>query len=260
MSIITKSLKNKKSFIPFITCGDPNLETTEKLIHEAVKNGADLIELGIPFSDPVAEGPVIQAADLRALKSGTTTEKLFDFVKQIRTSVPIPLVFMTYANIVFSSGSEKFIKRCRDVGINGIITPDLPFEESDEFKPFCDKYDIDLISMISPTSQNRIPMIAKEAAGFLYVVSSLGVTGIRNEINTDLESMIKTVREYTDIPCEIGFGISTPEQAEKMSAIADGVIVGSAIVKIVGEYGTQSPEHVGTFIRKMKDAVMKNNY
>ena len=217
--------------------------------------GADLIELGIPFSDPTAEGPVIQEANERALKGGVTTDKIFDFVRDLRKETDIPLVFMTYANVIFSYGAEKFISKCREIKIDGLILPDLPFEEKDEFLPLCKKYDVDLISMIAPTSAKRISMIAREAAGFLYIVSSLGVTGTRSEITTDLKSIMDTVRQSTNIPCAIGFGISTPEQAAKMAALSDGAIVGSAIVKLIGEYKTKAPEKVGEFVKKMKEAV-----
>ena len=222
----------------------------------AVQSGADLIELGIPFSDPTAEGPVIQGANLRALNGGVTTDKVFDFVQELRCDVSVPMVFMTYANVVFSYGAERFISTCRDVGIDGLILPDLPFEEKEEFQPICRKYGVDLISMIAPTSDRRIARIAKEAEGFLYIVSSLGVTGTRSEITTNLASIVQVVRENTDIPCAIGFGISTPEQAKKMAELSDGAIVGSAIIKIIEKYGKDAPEHVGQYVRSMKDALV----
>ena len=255
MSNIKKAFENGKAFIAFVTCGDPDLETTAKVVRAAVENGADLIELGIPFSDPTAEGPVIQGANLRALRGGITTDKIFAFVKELRRDVKVPMVFMTYANVVFSYGAEKFISTCRDIGIDGLILPDLPFEEKEEFLPACRQYDVDLISLIAPTSENRISMIAREAEGFIYIVSSLGVTGTRNEIRTDLSSIVKVVRENTKVPCAIGFGISTPEQAKKMADISDGAIVGSAIVKLIEKYGTDAPEHVGEYVKSMKDAI-----
>jgi len=255
MSNIAKAFENKKAFIPFITCGDPDLETTGKLVKEAVKNGASLVELGIPFSDPTAEGPVIQGANLRALEGGVTTDKIFDFVRELRKEVSVPMVFMTYANVVFSYGSEAFIKTCSEIGIDGIILPDLPFEEKEEFLPECHKYGVDLISLIAPTSKDRVAMIAKEAEGFIYLVSSLGVTGTRTEINTDLDSIVKIIRANTSVPCAIGFGISTPEQAKKMASISDGAIVGSAIIKIMEKYGKESPSYVGEYIKSMTDAL-----
>ena len=255
MSNISKAFANGKAFIPFITCGDPDLGTTAKIVREAVDAGADLIELGIPFSDPTAEGPVIQGANVRALKGGVTTDKIFDLVRELRQDIDTPMVFMTYANVVFSYGADHFISACSDIGMDGIILPDLPYEEKEEFLPVCHKYGIDLISLIAPTSENRIAMIAKEAEGFLYIVSSLGVTGTRSEITTDLASIIKVVRENTSIPCAIGFGISTPEQAKKMADIADGAIVGSAIIKIMEKYGKEAPSHVGEYVRSMKEAV-----
>ena len=255
MSKIKSAFENGKAFIPFITCGDPNLDTTEKIVREAVKNGADLIELGIPFSDPTAEGPVIQGANIRALAGGVTTDKIFDMVKKLREDLSIPMVFMTYANVVFSYGAEKFISICHDIGIDGLILPDLPYEEKDEFLPICEKYDVDLISLIAPTSDKRIGMISKDAKGFIYIVSSLGVTGTRSEITTDLDSVVSVIRKNTDVPCAIGFGISTPEQASKMASLSDGAIVGSAIIKIIEKYGKDSPKHVGEYIKSMKDAL-----
>ncbi len=255
MTKIASAFENGKAFIPFITCGDPDLETTKKAVLAMVENGADLIELGIPFSDPTAEGPVIQGANIRALNGGVTTDQIFEFVKDLRKSVSIPMVFMTYANVVFHYGSEKFISTCAEIGIDGIILPDLPYEEKEEFLPVCDKYGVDLISLIAPTSENRIAMIAKDATGFLYIVSSLGVTGTRSEIKTDLASIIEVVRQNTDIPCAIGFGISTPDQAKKMADISDGAIVGSAIIKILEKYGKEAPRYIGEYVKSMKDAI-----
>lgn len=256
MSNIAKAFENGKAFIAFLTCGDPDLETTGAAVRAAVENGADLIELGIPFSDPTAEGLVIQGANLRALRGGITTDKIFDFIRALRQEVTVPLVFMTYANVVFSYGSDRFISTCRDVGIDGLILPDLPYEEKEEFLPYCRKYGVDLISLIAPTSENRIAMIAREAEGFLYIVSSLGVTGTRSEIKTDLASMVQVVRQNTKIPCAIGFGISTPEQAAKMAALSDGAIVGSAIVKLLKRYGQDAPSHVGDYVKSMKAAMI----
>ena len=256
MSNIRKAFEKGKAFIAFITCGDPDLATTAEAVKEAVRNGADLIELGIPFSDPTAEGPVIQGANIRALKGGVTTDKIFDFVRELRKEVTVPMVFMTYANVVFSYGSEKFIATCKEIGMDGLILPDVPFEEKEEFQSICDRYDIDFISLIAPTSENRIAMIAKEAKGFLYIVSSLGVTGTRTEIKTDLSSIMEVVRRNTDVPCAIGFGIFTPEQAKKMAGLSDGAIVGSAIIKILEKYGTEAPKYVGEYVKSMKNAII----
>lgn len=255
MSKISEAFANGKAFIPFVTCGDPDLETTGKIVREMEKNGADIVELGIPFSDPTAEGPVIQGANIRALSGGVTTDKIFDFVRELRKDVKIPLVFMTYANVVFSYGIERFVKTCSEVGINGIILPDVPFEEKEEFAPTCRQYGIDFISLIAPTSENRIETIASNAEGFLYIVSSLGVTGVRSEIKTDIGSMTTAVRKHTKVPCAIGFGISKPEQAAKMAALSDGCIVGSAIVKIIAEHGRESAPFVGEYVKQMKDAI-----
>lgn len=256
MSNIRKAFENGKAFIAFITCGDPDLATTAEAVKEAVRNGADLIELGIPFSDPTAEGPVIQGANIRALKGGVTTDGIFDFVRELRKEVTVPMVFMTYANVVFSYGSEKFIATCKEIGMDGLILPDVPYEEKEEFQSICDQYDMDFISLIAPTSENRIAMIAKEAKGFLYIVSSLGVTGTRTEIKTDLSSIMEVVRRNTDVPCAIGFGISTPEQAKKMAGLSDGAIVGSAIIKILEKYGTEAPKYVGEYVKSMKNAII----
>ncbi len=255
MSNIQKAFQNGKAFIAFLTCGDPDLGTTAAAVRAAVAGGADLIELGIPFSDPTAEGPVIQGANLRALQGGVTTDQVFGLVWELRRDVSIPLVFMTYANVVFSYGSERFIANCREVGIDGLILPDVPYEEKEEFLPLCRQYGVDLISLIAPTSQNRIAMIAREAEGFLYIVSSLGVTGARKEITTDLASIVKVVRQNTQIPCAIGFGISTPQQAGEMAALADGAIVGSALVQLLEQYGKDAPAHIGAYVREMKAAM-----
>ena len=252
---ITDAFAKGKAFIPFITCGDPSLETTEELVYAMEKAGADLIELGIPFSDPTAEGPVIQAANIRALSNGVTTDKIFEMVEKMRKKTSVPMVFMTYANVVFSYGTEKFCRRAAETGMDGLILPDVPFEEKEEFASVCRKYGLDLISLIAPTSHERIREIAKEAEGFVYCVSSLGVTGVRKEITTDIGEMVKMVKSQKNIPCAVGFGISTPEQAEKMASQADGVIVGSAIVKLCEAYGEDCVPYVYEYVKKMKDAV-----
>ena len=258
MSKIKEAFAQGKAFIPFITCGDPNLETTAAAVRAAVENGADLVELGIPFSDPTAEGVVIQEANVRALKGGVTTDKIFDMVKNLRGDVKVPFVFMTYANVVFSYGAEKFISTCKEIGIDGLILPDVPFEEKEEFLPLCRKYGVDLISMIAPTSEDRIAKIAREAVGFVYIVSSLGVTGVRSEIKTDLTSIVAAVRANTKIPCAIGFGISTPAQAKQMAKISDGAIVGSAIIKILAKHGENAPKLIGEYVREMKNALTED--
>ncbi len=263
MSNIQKAFEKGKAFIPFITCGDPSLEVTEQIVYAAEEAGADLIELGIPFSDPTAEGPVIQEANLRALSGGVTTDKIFDMVRRIRKNTSIPMVFMTYANVVFSyrvgnkeglpSGTEEFIRTAAEIGMDGLILPDVPHEEKGEFDGICKKYGLDFISLIAPTSHERIAQIAKDASGFVYCVSSMGVTGVRKEITSDVGSMVRLVKQTKDIPCAVGFGISTPEQAKSMSALSDGAIVGSAIVRICGQYGKDCVPHVKAYIQSMKD-------
>lgn len=255
MSKIQEAFANGKAFIPFITCGDPDLETTIAIVKEMAAAGADLIELGIPFSDPTAEGPVIQEANIRALSGGVTTDKIFDIVRQLRETVSVPMVFMTYANVVYSYGAEDFIRICSEIGIDGLILPDIPYEEKDEFDPLCKKYGLDLISLIAPTSEGRISMISSKASGFIYIVSSLGVTGTRSEIHTDIASMVKLIRENSSIPCAVGFGISTPEQAATMASVSDGAIVGSAIIKLIAKHGKQAAPIVGEYVRKMKEAL-----
>lgn len=255
MSDIKAAFENGKAFIPFVTAGDPDLETTEKLLIEMSKNGADIIEIGIPFSDPIAEGVVIQEADLRALASGTTTDKIFEMVKRVRSEIKCALAVMTYMNPIFVYGTDKFMQRCSECGISAVIVPDTPFEEKQELAPYCDKHGVELVSLIAPTSHDRIKMIAKEAQGFVYCVSSMGVTGVRSEITTDIGEMVRLVKSVSDTPCAVGFGISTPEQAKKMAESADGVIVGSAIVKIVAKYGKDCIKPVCDYVRSMKEAI-----
>ena len=275
---ISEAFAKGKAFIPFITCGDPSLEITEQLVYAMEEAGAELIELGIPFSDPTAEGPVIQEANVRALSGGVTTDKIFDMVVKIRKKTSIPMVFMTYANVVFSYGTERFIRKAAEIGMDGLILPDVPFEEKEEFDVVCKQYGLELISLIAPTSHDRITRIAnllvipvsqkspptshdritriaKEANGFVYCVSSLGVTGTRTQITTDIGAMVKLVKAAKDIPCAVGFGISTPEQAKKMAAQSDGAIVGSAIVKICAAHGENCVPYVKDYVKSMKDAV-----
>jgi tryptophan synthase alpha chain len=255
MSNIKNAFKNGKAFIAFITGGDPSIEKTKEFVLEMIKAGADLIEIGIPFSDPIAEGPVIQEANNRALAAGATVEKLFNLVAELRKETSVPLLFMTYVNPVFHYGYDAFFKRSSEVGLDGIIIPDLPFEEQTPVKEAAGKFGIDLISLIAPTSEARIKEIAKTANGFIYLVSSMGVTGIRGKITTDLDSITKTIKSVSSVPLAIGFGIHTPAQASQMAKIADGVIVGSAIVKIAAEHGKEAGPHIYRYVKEMKDAI-----
>ena len=255
MNRIQNAFDNKKAFIGFITAGDPSLDKTEEFILEMEKAGAALVEIGIPFSDPIAEGPVIQEANLRALSAGCTTDKIFDMVAKLRKKTQIPLAFMAYANSLYKYGYDRFCKRCAEVGIDGLIIPDMPFEEKGELQEFTEKYDLKLISLIAPTSHERISMIAKEAEGFVYCVSSLGVTGMRSQITTDIGAMVQLVKAQKDIPCAVGFGISTPEQAKKWAALAVGVIVGSAIVKLCETHGADCVPYIKEYVKSMKDAI-----
>jgi tryptophan synthase alpha chain len=256
MTRITDTFKkNKKVFIPFVTAGDPDLETTEKLIYAMEEAGAGIIELGIPFSDPVAEGPVIQEADNRALKAGFKIDKLFEMLKKVRANTQVPLVFLTYVNPIFTYGRDKFFKNCKETMIDGVIVPDMPFEEKDTLKGDAAKYGIELISLIAPTSHDRVQMIAKEAQGYIYLVSSMGVTGVREKITTNLGEIVEKIREVTDRPIAVGFGIAEPQQAAEMAALSDGAIVGSAIVKIIAKEGRNAVEPVKEYVKKMADAV-----
>ena len=273
MSRIKEAFAHGKAFIPFITAGYPDLATTREVVKAAQDNGADLIEIGIPFSDPTAEGPVIQTANVIALEGGVTTDQIFEFVRQLREKdhITVPMVFMTYANVVYSyheggdgdrNGSDGedrgrfgFCRKCADVGIDGLILPDVPFEEKEEFQDACRAAGLDLISLIAPTSEERIAKIAADADGFIYVVSSLGVTGVRTKITTDIGAITRKIRSVTDVPCAVGFGISTPEQAAAMAAQSDGAIVGSAIIRMITEYGKDAASEVGRYVKRMKDAL-----
>ncbi|MCM1103791.1 MAG: tryptophan synthase subunit alpha [Clostridium sp.] len=255
MSKIAQAFADGKAFIPFLTAGDPTADKTVEFIMEMVRAGADLIEIGIPFSDPTAEGEVIQNANVRALKAGITTDGVFEIVRQVRQKTQIPIVFLTYLNPVFHYGYDAFLARCKEIGVDGIICPDLPFEEKKELSDVASTYDVDIISLIAPTSEERIRMIAREATGYIYLISSKGVTGVRSQITTDIKKMYQSVREVTDVPCAVGFGISTPEQAADMAAKSDGAIVGSAIVKLIAQYKEAAGAQVYEYVKKMKDAL-----
>lgn len=255
MNNFEKVFQNKKAFIAFLTAGDPDADSTVRYILELEKAGADLIEIGIPFSDPTAEGPVIQEASLRALRGGMNTDGVFDIAAKVRKTSKVPLAFMTYLNPVFHYGYDNFFKRCRELDIGGVIIPDLPFEEKEEAEETAGQYGVAVIPLIAPTSEERIKMIAAEAKGFIYIVSSMGVTGVRQQINTDIGSMVRAIRETTDTPCAVGFGINMPEQARKMASEADGVIVGSAIVKLIAENGKNADRALYDYVKKMKAAI-----
>ena len=252
---ISTAFENKKAFIGFLTAGDPTFDSSFDNIMAMVKGGADLIEIGIPFSDPIAEGPVIQNADVRALNGGMTTDRAFELAAKVRAETDIPLVFMTYLNPVFKYGYDRFFAKCAEIGVDGLICPDMPFEEKSEADKIAREHGISIISMIAPTSEERIKSIAESAEGFLYIVSSLGVTGVRSEIKTDLASIMESVKKYAKVPAAIGFGISTPEQAAKMAAISDGAIVGSAIVRIIEKYGENAADEIYKYVKSMTDAV-----
>ncbi|MDR2842479.1 MAG: tryptophan synthase subunit alpha [Spirochaetaceae bacterium] len=255
MSRIANAFNHGKAFIGFVTGGDPSVEKSEEFILQMIKAGADLIEIGIPFSDPIAEGPVIQEANIRALNAGASVEKMFDIVKSVRTKSDVPLVFLTYYNPVFKYGEDAFFKKCASCGLDGIIIPDMPFEESEDLRKCALGHGIDLISIIAPTSEQRITEIARNASGFIYIVSSMGVTGMRNKIETDLSKIVAMVKKASKVPAAVGFGINTPKQAADIAAIADGVIVGSAIVKIAAQYGKDAGSHIFDYVKNMKEAI-----
>lgn len=255
MTDIRKAFENNKAFIPFITAGDPDLETTEKLLIAMSENGADIIEIGIPFSDPIAEGVAIQEADLRALANGTTTDKIFDMVKRIRPQIKCALAVMTYMNPIFAYGTDKFMSKCKDSGISAVIVPDTPYEEKDELEPYCNKYEVELISTIAPTSKDRIKMIAKDAQGFIFCIPSLGVTGVKSEIAYDVKEMVALVKSVKDIPVAVGYGCSTPEEIKNIDKSADGVIIGSTVVEIIAEHGKDCVAPVIEYVKQMKAAL-----
>ncbi len=256
MSKIANAFTNKKALITFLTAGDPSLAKTEEYILAMANAGADLIEIGIPFSDPIAEGEVIQAANIRALSAGTTLPRIFDTVRSVRKKTDVPLVFLTYVNPLFKYGYEQFFTECRESGINGVIIPDLPFEERAEISDAASANGIDLITLIAPTSSERVAMLARAAKGFVYLVSSMGVTGVRNTIETDIPAIVSAIKKETDTPVAVGFGISTPEQARTIGASADGVIVGSAVVRIIEQHGTNAAQALEDYMRSLKAALV----
>lgn len=257
MSKIREAFENKKAFVGFLTAGDPSLEKTEEYIMEMERAGASIIEIGLPFSDPIAEGEVIQDANIRALSAlgGCNTDMVFDMVERVRAKVSVPLVFLTYLNPVFRYGYEAFCKRCKEAGVDGLIIPDMPYEERGELESVAETYGVDLITLIAPTSRERIQMLAKNAKGYIYLVSSMGVTGVRSEITTDIAEMVEQIRAVSDTPIAVGFGISTPEQARMYSETADGVIVGSAIVKLIAAHGMDAGKPVYEYVKSMVDAI-----
>ena len=251
---IKEAFQNKKAFIAYLMAGDPDLETSAEYILTAQEAGADLIEIGIPFSDPIAEGEVIQASSARAINAGTRLDGVFTMVSSIKSKMKIPMLFMTYLNPAFVYGYDKFFSRCADIGISGIIIPDLPFEEQGEAKEVAKKYEVEVVTLVAPTSKERTAEIARNAEGFIYLVSSMGVTGVRTKITTDLSPIVKEIRGITKVPVAVGFGVSTPMQAASYSSVADGVIVGSAIVRIIGQYGKEAKNALRDYIKMMKEA------
>jgi tryptophan synthase alpha chain len=253
---LERAFGSRKALIPFVTGGDPDLATTAALVRALARAGADVVEIGVPFSDPVAEGPVIEAADERALAAGATVDGLFDLVAVLRAELDLPLVAMTYYNPVFAYGLGSFLARAAEAGLDGLIVPDLPFEESGELAGPAAACGLSLIPMVAPTtSDERLAAIAAAASGFVYCVSSMGVTGVRDELGGAAARLTAKIKALSDIPCAVGFGISTPAQAQAMAAVADGVIVGSAIVRIMAEHGRAAVPHVERFAAELRAAL-----
>ena len=249
MSNISKAFENGKAFMPFFICGDPSLEATGIAIRAAVEAGASVIELNIPFSDPTAGDGDIQKANIRALEGGVTTDKIFDFVRQIRRDVSVPFVISGYANVVFSYGAERFLKTCAEIGIDSLIVPDLPFEERDEFLAECEKYDVELIYMLSVTSKERVAMIAKEARGFLYLMAT---PGTREE---ELTNIMAQVRDNTDVPCVVCLNGTEWFRYRDVAEATDGVVMDAPFVQMVGKYGMEAGGHVYKYVKATKKAL-----
>ncbi|OCN06289.1 tryptophan synthase subunit alpha [Erysipelotrichaceae bacterium MTC7] len=255
MSRIAQAFADKKAFIGFITGGDGGIQASVDNILAMERAGASLVEIGIPFSDPVAEGPIIQQANIRALDKDIKTEDMFTIVEQVRKVSQIALVFLTYANPVYAYGYDRFFARCKQVGVDGIIIPDIPFEESEEIASYCERYGVDQILLVSPTSKQRIQAVAKKSRGFVYLVSSLGVTGTRDNITTDLDTIIKQIKQVTSVPVAIGFGIHAKQQVHDYAKIADGVIVGSAIVKLCEQHPVGANQAIYEYVNDLVSAI-----
>lgn len=252
MSHIAKAFEKGKALIAFLTAGVPSLEDSVNYVLEMEKAGATLIEIGVPFSDPIADGPVIMEADVKALENHIHLPQVMELVKTLRTKTDIPIVLLTYYNPVFNYPAQAFFKEAKEIGIDGVIIPDLPHEEQKEIRPLADENEVDIIQMVAPTSEERIRANVKEATGFVYVVSSMGVTGMRSSIQTNLEDIIRVVKETTDTPVAIGFGIHTPEQAGRMAKLADGVITGSGVVDIINKNGKEAAPKLASYIAGLK--------
>lgn len=256
MSKIKSAFEQGKALAVFLTCGDPDLETTAAAVRAAAENGANLIILGIPFSDPTAEGPVIQASNMRALGGGVTTDKIFSFVKELRRGVKIPLAFMTYANVVFSYGAERFLSQCEEAEVDGLILPDVPLEEKEDFLPFCRSHGVDLVSLAAPAPEKRLARIAAGAEGFLYIVPGPETEEAGDAFFAGLASMVETIRQNSPIPCAVCSHLSDPEQAGKIARLAGGVIAASAAVTLLEKYGKDAPRQIGEYVKAVKEAIV----
>lgn len=250
---------NRKAFIVFIMAGDPDIKTTERLIYELIKDGVDIIELGIPFSDPLADGPTIQASSKRALAQGITLASAIKFVNKIRQKVDIPLALLSYYNPIFRYGTKRFIKNCLSCGVDGVIIPDLPPEEGEDFFKFANNFGLATILLASPTSpEKRLKKITDLSTGFIYYVSLTGTTGAREKLPQGIIDNVRLIKSITEKPVCVGFGISTPQQAENISKVADGVIVGSAIIRNIEQNITKADrlvEKAVDFVRALRQAI-----
>ena len=243
-----KNVFNEKALMAYITCGDPDLGTTTSIVRAAVSNGANIIGLGIPFSDPTAESPVIQESNVRALKNGITTDDIFEYVKELRKDITVPFIFMTYANVVFSYGGDKFYQNCKECDIDGILIADLPYEEREEFLPLSEKYDIELVTPLSFNSGERAKMIAKEAKELIYILSSS-----EEEMNAKASELINNIRSVTDVPCIVSYGVCSEDTMIKMSEISDGVVASEDVMLLLKEQGKNAGVGIGQLIANIKN-------
>lgn len=253
MSSITKAFTSSKALIPFITCGDPTIDSTLNIVKAAVDNGADLMYLGIPFSDPTAEGQSIQEAHLRALKNQVTTDDVFDLAGKMRQEISVPLVLSTYANIVFSYGIEAFFKRCAKVGAQGVLIADVPYEEKDEFEELALEQGVELISVVAPTSGQRMSKIASSAHGFVYMMGTQDCDHNNDQYLADLKDMVQLLRLHTSLPCVVS--VDTAHQASQVAQLCDGVVIGADILNIIAEHGQDAAPYVGRLVKEIKDAI-----
>lgn len=255
MSKIREAFTNKKAFVGFLTAGDPSLEKTEEFIITMEKAGASVIEIGVPFSDPIAESPVVQEANVRALSvdGGCTTDMIFDMLARVKDKITTPIVLMSYLNPVYKYGYEAFMAKCAETGVDGLIIPDMPYDERGELLPFAEKYDVDIISLVAPASKSRIRMIAEEAKGYIYVLPSLNAFDARNDIITDISGIVAEIRQVTDVPVILEIGVHYPEG--EYETIADGFVVENAIVNIIAKHGNEAAGPIFDYVKKTVESL-----